>query len=407
MFHRVFMQMEKMMRFVFALVLILLTGSAVARQSRPYRIIGYFAGWTIYEAEYFVTDIPADKLTHINYAFAMISDEGEIALRDEEADIRFAYPGDDPNSTELKGNFHQLQLLKEAHPHLQTLISVGGWTDSGKFSDAALTEESRQKFARSCVAFMLQYGFDGVDLDWEYPTGNGLAGNIERPEDAANFVLMLAELRSQLDAQGAQDGRHYLLTIALGSGKSAYEPLDWAQIHPLLDWINVMTYDMSGAWSAQTGFNAPLYNSSETPHELNSVDRALQDLLALGIPADKLVMGVPFYGRGWSGVDSTNNGLHQPFERPADGTWEPSGFDYWDLAEKYIPTWQRFWDENAQVPWLYNAETRTMISYDDAESLRLKANYVREHQLGGIMIWELSADDESGSLMTTIDDVLK
>ena len=391
-----------------AALLILLTSVAVPTTAQEstnpmpdYRIVGYYPSWVIYGREYFVTDIPAAMLTHINYAFANISDAGEITLGDEWADTQFPYPGDDEDAP-LKGNFRQLQLLKDANPHLQTLISVGGWTWSGKFSDVALTAESRERFARSCVEFMLRYGFDGVDIDWEYPTGGGLAGNFERPEDKDNFILLLAELRDQLDAQGERDGRRFLLTIALGAGRSAYALLAWGRIHPLLDWINVMTYDMSGAWSAVTGFNAPLYNSAVNSPEVNSADTTLRDLLALGIPADKLVMGAPFYGRGWSGVQAENDGLHQSFTGLPQGTWAEGSFDYGDLAANYVGTFERFWHEAAQVPWLYDAARQIMITYDDPQSIALKAAYVREHVLGGIMFWELSGDDDSSSLLTGI-----
>src|SRR5664279_3154978 len=175
-----------------ALALLILAAAPLSAQENPasYRVVGYFASWAIYDRGYFVTDIPADKLTHLNYAFAAISDDGEIALMDEEADTQYTYPGDSDNQP-LKGNFHQLQLLKVAHPSLQTIISIGGWTGSAKFSDVALTAQSRDKFARSVVKFVTQYGFDGVDIDWEYPTGGGDTGNVERPEDRTNFALLL------------------------------------------------------------------------------------------------------------------------------------------------------------------------------------------------------------------------
>ena len=296
---------------LFLCLLMILIAAPLSAQPQPhYRILGYFASWGIYDRGYYVTDIPADKLTHLNYAFAAISDGGEITLSDAWADTQFPYPGD-ADDQPLKGNFHQLQLLKQAHPYLQTLISIGGWTGSAKFSDVALTEASRQKFARSVVAFMTRYGFDGADIDWEYPTGGGDSGNVERPEDKANFALLLAELRAQFDAQEAQDGHHYLLTIALGADRGAIQPLDWAAILPSLDWVNLMTYDMAGAWSAVTDFNSPLYAAGDH----NSDDIAVRSLLELGVPADKLVLGAPFYGVGWNGVAPANNGLHQPFTR--------------------------------------------------------------------------------------------
>lgn len=148
------------------------------------RLVGYFAEWADGRG-YHVADIPADKLTHVNYAFAVIRD-GQCAARGRAAPEHFA----------------QLRALKQKHPHLRTLISVGGWADSGPFSDAALTEASRSKFARSCAAFAATNGFDGVDIDWEYPGGGGLEKDKGRPEDTRNFTLLLAELRRALDDQG-------------------------------------------------------------------------------------------------------------------------------------------------------------------------------------------------------------
>ncbi|HVU13505.1 MAG TPA: glycoside hydrolase family 18 protein [Phototrophicaceae bacterium] len=376
----------------------LLIAAPLNAQPSPNSIINaYFANWSIYDRQYFVTDIPADKLTDLTYAFASISDNGEIALSDPWADTQFPYPNDADNAP-LKGNFHQLQLLKAAHPNVRTLISIGGWTGSAKFSDVALTAASRDKFARSVAHFVQQYGFDGVDIDWEYPTGDGDAGNVERPQDKDNFILLLAALRQQLDTLGAG----HLLTIALGSTPSNYQPLDWAKIAPLLDWINVMTYDMSGEWSEVTGFNAPLYNSTANPPEGGSDDATISGLLALGVPASKLVLGVPFYGRGWTGVGIQNNGLHQPYTGLPAGTSEQGSYDYWDLAAHYVGKYARFWDETAQVPWLYDATSGTMISYEDPVSLAHKANYVREHSLGGAMIWEISEDSPDSALLTAL-----
>lgn len=374
------------------LVLVLATAPIAARQNTPpYRVIGYYASWAIYDKQYFVTDIDASQLTHINYAFANISEDGEILIGDEWADTQYLYPGDTEDEP-LRGNFKQLGLLKEINPDLQLLISVGGWSWSDRFSDVALTEESRAKFAKSSVEFIKQYGFDGVDLDWEYPSGGGEPGNVERPEDPDNFVLLLAELRKQLDAQGEQDGRHYLLTIAAPAGKSQYENMNLDKIHPYLDWINIMTYDFAGGWSDVTSFNAPLYGTVST-------DTAVQAYLAAGIPSEKVVMGVPFYGRGWTGVSATNNGLGQPYSGLPTGE---GSFDYSTLATDYVGKYQRFWDDTAQVPWLYDPTTETMISYDDPESLTKKTDYIKEHKLGGVMFWETSQDDADNTLLTTL-----
>ncbi|MDY6793730.1 MAG: glycosyl hydrolase family 18 protein [Actinomycetota bacterium] len=372
------------------------------------RVIGYFTAWGVYGRDFHVSDIPAELLTHINYAFANISEEGECVLGDPYADIDKYYTGDSWDEGSLRGNFHQLQLLKERYPHIRTLISVGGWTWSGRFSDVALTAESRQRFASSCVEFITEYGFDGVDIDWEYPVGGGLAGNAARPEDKVNYTLLLKELRAQLDARGDVDGRHYLLTIAAPAGEGHFNNIELEKIHSYLDWINLMTYDFHGGWDSMTNFNSPLYPHPEDPSSeyvktVFNVDYAVHGYLAAGVPAGKLVMGVPFYGRGWSGVPDVNGGLFQQAGGVPQGTWESGMFDYVDLEANYIGKgYTRYWSEDSKVPWLYNPATGIMISYDDPESLGLKAEYVRNNQLGGVMIWELSSDDTGGNLLDSL-----
>lgn len=382
--------------------------SSAQESSLSYKIVGYFTSWSIYARGYSVLDLPAGKLTHLNYAFANVSEAGECMVGDEHADTQYLYPGETDDG-QLHGNFKQIQLLKQQYPNLKILISVGGWSWSGKFSDAALTAESRQKFAKSCVALMKQYGFDGIDIDWEYPTGGGLDPRAGRPADTANFTLLLAELRAQIDAHARQDGTHYLLTIAAPAGPESYKKLQIDQLHPYLDWINLMTYDFHGGWNTTTNFNAPLYAASDDPDAANArlnADAALQAYLAAGIPPEKLVMGVPFYGRGWSGVADVQHGLYQPVSGVPDGTWEPGAFDYYDLEAHYLGTYTRYWHPEAQVPWLYSAEKQVMISYDDPESLGIKAAYVKAHGLGGIMIWELSQDTPANTLLNALWDTL-
>jgi chitinase len=165
-----------------------------------------------------------------------------------------------------------------------------------------------------------------------------------------------------------------------------------------VDWVNVMAYGMAGAWSAVTGFAAPLYD----PADRLSADTTLRALLALGVPAEKLVLGVSFSGRGWSGVRPENHGLHQPFTGLPEGTWVTGAFDYGDLVARYIGKVERWWDEAAQVPWLYDPASGTMISYDDPDSLAQKAAYVRAWGLGGVMIWQLSQDAPDAALVRSL-----
>lgn len=372
------------------------------------RIVGYFAAWSVYGRDYHVNEIPAEKLTHLNYAFANISAEGECTLGDPYADIDKFYEGDSWDPGAKRGSFHQLELLKAAHPSLRTLISIGGWTWSGKFSDVALTSASRQKFVSSCVTFMKTWGFDGIDIDWEYPVSGGLPENTYRPEDKQNYTLLLQDFRAALDAQGATDGKSYDLTIAAPAGPSIMTNLELSKVGSTVSFINLMTYDFHGGWDSATNFNAALSATSADPSEdplvktKFNVQSAVEGYLSAGVPADKVVLGMPFYGRGYAGVPDKEHGLYQPFSGLPLGTWEAGMFDYHDLKAKYIPAMQRYFHDEALVPWLFSPETGVMITYDDPESLQKKLDLVAQKGLGGAMFWELSGDTEDSELLSVL-----
>ena len=371
------------------------------------RIVAYFAEWGIYGRQYFPASMPLHKVTHINYAFANIGADGRVAIGDSYAAIDKAYPGDNWEQP-VRGNYNQFNnVLKTQYPHLKTLISVGGWTWSARFSDVALTPQSRAVFAESCVDFIRQYGFDGVDLDWEYPVSGGLASNVYRPQDGTNYTLLVAEIRAQLDAAGAEDGTHYLLTIASAAGFDKIVNFDLAGMHPYLDFINVMSYDLFGAWDlSSTGHQAGLSASpgmTAASPELRTkynVESAIEQHLAAGVPASKIVPGVAFYGRSWGGVPATNDGLFQPATSVPAGQWDDwsSGatgvYDWTNLEDKIASgSYTRHWDSQAKAPWLYgNAFGGHFISYDDPASVMLKGSFVMERGLGGLMFWEASGD---------------
>jgi chitinase len=347
-----------------------------------WRVIGYYPGWSV--DAHPPESIAADKLTHLNYAFARIDlATGECMLGDAASDAP---------------TFAGLAKLKQQFPHLRILISIGGWDWSEGFSDAALTPNSRQRFAQSCIdLFLIQYGasFDGIDIDWEYPTGGGMSDHITRPEDTRNFTLLMEEFRRQTDALSSQNGRTYLLTAAIPSIAPQFE---LRQLSNILDWINLMTYDFHGSWDSTTNFNAPLYSPDDNPSGPDdSVDRAVRWHLAQGVPPGKLCLGVPFYGRAWSGVPATDNGLYQPVTSVLEGN-----YDYDKLVVSQINQngFRRYWSEEAQVPWLYNPTAGIFITYDDPQSIALKAAYARQQGLGGVMIWEINADN--GELLRAI-----
>ncbi len=336
---------------------------AASAQAQTPRLIGY------------VMDSPAPlqlsahKLDVVNFAFALVRPDGSVYLPGYVAPERL-----------------QAVVGKRAdNPSLQIVLSIGGW-EAGNFSEAAATDAARARFIDSSVALMHRFKLDGLDIDWEYPT-LGDAGISHSPDDRHNFTVLLEALRARLDAEG--DGkRHYLLTIAAAEGRAA-EGLELPRIARSLDWINLMTYDFYGSLTKTTGHHSGLRNSPlALPSGRNTVD-AVQYFLDAGVPADKINVGVPFYGRTFGDVGPANHGRFQKFTTEG-------GFITWrDIVHTRLdnPDWQRHWDEQAQVPWLWNAKERRMISYDDPQSLAIKAEYVRQQGLGGIMYWEQRGDD--------------
>jgi len=363
------------------------------------KVVAYFTEWGIYGRDYEVSDLPADKLTHVNYAFAKITDQGEVGIFDSWAAVEKPF-GNDTWETPLRGNYHALQVLKQQHPHLQTLISVGGWTLSDKFSDVALTAESRAKFAKSAVDFIKKYGFDGVDLDWEYPVSGGLSSNVYRPEDGANYVQLVKEVRRQLEVAGATDSRHYLLTIAAPAGYDKYNNFQLAAMEPSLDWFNVMTYDYHGTWENQTNHQAALFANPNDPSGVGTqynVDFTIQAYMDAGVPTGKIVMGAPIYGRGWSGVANVNHGLFQNATGAASGTWEKGTFDYSDLLNKVKTqpeVYKVYWDTQADTPFIYapTVEGGMFSTFENPEMIAKRVDYIFANQLGGMMFWEASGD---------------
>ena len=337
-----------------------------------HRVVGYFAEWGVYDRDYQVADIPAQHLTHVNYAFADLAADGTCQVFDSWAAL------DMPGAT-----YAALHDLRVAHPHLKVLVSVGGWTLSGNFSANAATAAGRTGIVDSCVDFMLLHGFDGIDLDWEYPVSGGLQAGT--PADRANFTALLAAFRDRLTLEGPE----YELTIAAPAGPSAIANFEIDLIHEHLDAILLMSYDFHGSWEATTGHNAPV-----TAADGLSVDAAVQTWLTGGVPPEKLIVGLPLFGRGWSGVGPANDGLGQAGSGVPSGTWEAGMFDYSDLLANYVGQgdWQRHWDPTARVPWLYSPGQQVFISYDDEQSFAEKLAYVTDEGLGGAMVWELSAD---------------
>ncbi|WP_418603163.1 glycoside hydrolase family 18 protein [Hwangdonia sp.] len=341
--------------------------STEKKSNKNYKIIGYAAGYEDYD----FSKIDATKLTHINFAFANIV-EGKAA---------FELDTDAAKIATLIG-------LKKQNPDLKVLYSVGGWVWSDQFSTMAAFESSRKKFAESCVVLLKEHGFDGVDLDWEYP-GQRAEDNIFRPSDKDNFTLLLGDIRKALDAQGKNDNTHYLLTIATGADQAYINHTDLENAHKHLDFINIMCYDYFNGWMHQTGHHANLHPSEKDKYDVNSGVQAVERHIKAGVPADKLVMGIPFYGRQWAKVSSTKDGLYEPANE--GGMIVP----YWDIVEKIKSgNYKKGYDESAKASYLWNATDSIFISYDTPKDVQIKAEYIKEKGLGGAMFWEYSLDKD-------------
>lgn len=373
------------------------------------KIVGYFVQWGVYQRNYHVNNIKTsgsiNSLTHINYAFGNVTNNRAV-LVDTYADYDRFYKAEESvdgvadtwDNGALRGSFNQLRKLKAQYPHIKVLISLGGWTLSTGFPSAA-RPENRVEFVKSCIDLFIKGNFsatlsypgifDGIDIDWEYPG----------PEDTQNFTDLMAEFRKQLDA--VKPG--LLLTGAFPAGDDKFSKIQLGNVHQYMDFINLMTYDFHGAWESTTNFNSPLYGSpaNPSPYKNYNSDYAIQAYLNAGVPANKLLMGVPFYGRGWTNVPNVNNGLYQSGVT-APGTIEQGVDDYKVLAAKGYPSFRH---PEAQAYWIFDGST--FWSYDDPTSMTNKMNYINSKQLGGAMFWELSGDSANGELIGAIKNTLQ
>lgn len=354
---------------------------------KPHNVVAYVAGYRSYD----FNNIDVSGITHINYAFGNIKG-GEAVFDTTKIDGKNLTPVD------LK----KLNSLKTKNPKLKILISIGGWSWSGNFSDAALTSESRYIFAKSCAKMVKEYNLDGIDLDWEYPNQTG-AGNVYRPEDVHNFTLLLKAVREELDKIAKEKGtkQHYLLTIATGADKTYVENTELGELSDCLDFINIMTYDFYNGLHKINGHHSNLYPSANPELDMNSIVNAVDLHINAGFPAKKLNLGIPFYGRIWKGVEKKND---QVLFNNAETVG--MGIDYKDFCQNINNNgFIRYWDDDAKAPYLWNQEEKVFISYEDCESIALKIDYLKKRGLAGVMFWEYCADKDKKLLKAVVSNI--
>lgn len=420
----------------------------------------YFAQWGIYSLGYNVKNIDtsgsAAKMTFLNYAFNNIYKQadgtyqcqGQVTVTEQGAtnpnaagagtggdawaDIQKGFDAttsvsgvaDTWNQT-VKGNFNQLKQLKAKYPNLKVIMSLGGWTWSKYFSAAAATDAGRKALVSSCVNLYIKGNypvdsgsgtggtgvlagiFDGIDIDWEYPGIQGVGYNTVDPvNDKHNYSLLMQEFRSELDAYGATTGKHYLLTATTGAGSDKIAQEEPAALASSVDWLNLMAYDYHGGFetTGPTDFQANLYGDPASPNISNGgtvatyfTDDAVKELVAAGFPIAKLNLGIPFYGRGWTGVKNVNNGMYQTATGPAAGASE-AGINNYNVLKSAAGN--IFY--NNTVVGLYKFDGTNWWSYDDPSIIATKLNYTKTKGMGGVFSWSLDGDDTSATLMNAM-----
>ncbi|MFC4451289.1 glycoside hydrolase family 18 protein [Halorussus aquaticus] len=350
----------------------LASNSAQAHGSYGNRVVGYYPAWA---GDYSPADVPYDKLTHLNFAFVEPQSDGTVAVSD----------------SSKQSTLSELATYDDTDTVFLLSISSGWY--SGTFSDAASTAERRQRFAETAVDLMLKYNFDGLDLDWEYPDGS------VRADDPHNFTLLLEACRNELDSRV---GSWAHLTMAASPNPNiADDAYEVGTISDYLDHVNVMTYDYHGDWSDVTNFNAPFDSPPEGPSSSSwNTTNHMQHWAGKPIANDKLLMGMPFYGRSYTGVSSTNDGLFNSFDAASSET-------FYNVRENIKPQsdYEYHWHPDAKVPWLYSAAENTFVCYDNVDSISNKVDFVKNNGFGGAMCWELS-QDPSNTLVAAMHDRL-
>lgn len=357
------------------------------------RIALYFPCWNIYQDEMQqVKNLPWDILDSIQHAFWKIIPHGEgykIAPSDAYADLDSANP---------HAHFPQYAALSRKYPQVNILLSIGGWNHSGHFSQMAASEKGRASFIESCLQTLESYPFlTGLDIDWEYPgiprKGSGQdEGNPVTGDDFTNYTLLLKELRAALDSRFGKGVKK--LTICAGGTEQILKKQDYAALHPFVDAIHLMTYDLALSSQKKTGHHAPLYGAL-------SADSAVQFLLSKGVPAGKLLLGTPLYSHGWSGVDFSKGLLHAPASGKNQGgvlPWKKVKALEAQAVPENIPGWHAGYDDEAQAAYLWNDDPASpyhgnFLTYESERSLESKLQYLLEKGLQGIMIWESGGDD--------------
>ena len=342
-----------------------------------------------------VSNIPASKLSHVLYAFIALCGDNSGANKSTQKAIVVACEGKAPysavlyNKNEVMTELDAFRKLKQLHPHLTILPSFGGWTLSQPFHGLAKSESARKHFVQSAIELITQHDvFDGIDIDWEYPGGGGNSQKVLKGAQAQNekqvFKLLMQELRAGLDKLEQNTGRDYQLTAAISGSTAKTQAIDWQKTIPFMDYVFVMTYDFA-VGDGRAGHHTNLFSSDENSLSANGM---INNLINAGVPAHKLVLGIAFYGRGWHNSNWKNNAFEGNNHAVSTGSYV-----YKELIANPPPGYLYGYDAQAEAAYLFNADTKGFISFDDPRSTRAKTDWSRNKGLAGVFSWQIMQDN--------------
>jgi chitinase len=359
----------KQVNLIALFLLCLCTTATFAQKNKKMDIIAYYTG-----DDKLINEYEVNKLDQIIFSFCHLR-EGKLSVDSPKDSITIKH----------------LVSLKTKNPQLKIVLSLGGWGGCAPCSAAFSTAEGRLTFAKSVKEINDYFKTDGIDLDWEYPAIEGLPGHLYQGADKKNFTELIKILRLTL-------GKKHQISFAAGGFQQFLdESIEWKTVMPLVNRVNIMSYDLVNGYSKVTGHQAPLYSGTA---DAQSADRAVTYLLNLGIPAEKLVIGGAFYTRTWENVANVNNGLYQPGVHV-----QGVSFNQYATTFTAANGWKYFWDDKAKAGYWYNEKQQKFATGDDLASIKAKTAYVKSKKLGGIMFWELPLDTPRNGMVGAIYEV--
>jgi chitinase len=346
------------------------TGVKAQKTVKP-NVIAYYTG-----NKTVIDSFPIEKISHLIYSFSHLKGDS----------LRI-------NSARDTALIKQMVALKKRNPDLKVMIAMGGWSACPNCSEVFSRNDGRKTFAKTTKELLDFFQADGIDIDWEYPAVVGFPGHRYTVDDKHNFTLLIKELRKKL-------GKKTEISFAAGGTKNCIDScFEWDKVMPLVNRVNLMSYDLVSGYATTSGHHTPLYS---TPEQALSTDYAIKALKAYGVPTNKIALGAAFYGRVFTNSTDANQGLYQP-------TKFAYGISFKQFKEKFSAEngFKYYWDDVAKAPYLYHTDSKSLVTFDDPKSISLKTKYVIDQKLNGIMFWELNDDTYTNGLLDVIHDTIQ